>query len=312
MKIFNNISAFKNVNIPVLTIGTFDGVHLGHKKIISRLCEIASKSGGETVVLTFHPHPRVVLGKDISNLKMLNTQEEKLLLLEKAGIQNVIVHPFTKSFSELASTDFILKYLTEKIGVKKLVIGYNHHFGKDREGSFEHLQKMAIQYNFEVEEIPAQDLDDIEISSTKIRNALLAGNVALAAKFLGYNYFMSGIVVEGKKLGRKLGYPTANIEISDSLKLIPADGIYVVKIETDNKIYGGMMSIGMNPTFGGEKKTIEVNIFDFEKDIYGKKITVNFIGKIRNEEKFSSLDELKLKLDSDKKISLKILSSLEN
>lgn len=312
MKIFKNISEFENVNIPVLTTGTFDGVHLGHKKIISRLCDIASKSGGETVVLTFHPHPRVVLGKDVSNLKLLNTQEEKLMLLEKAGIQNVIVHPFTKSFSEISSNDFIVKYLIEKIGVKKLVIGYNHHFGKDREGSLEHLQKMAVHYGFEVEEIPAQDLDDVEISSTKIRNALLQGDVVLAAKFLGYDYFISGVVVQGKKLGRELGYPTANIEINDILKLIPGDGIYVVKVEIDNKIYGGMMSIGMNPTVGGEKKTIEVNIFDFEKDIYGKKITVNFIDRIREEEKFSSLDELKLKLDSDKKISLKILSSLEN
>ncbi len=307
MRMYKNISEVKNISKPIVTTGTFDGVHLGHLQVINRLKEVALKSNGESVILTFHPHPRMVLDPGNKRLKLLNTVEEKTELLEKAGIENLIIHPFSREFSLLSSTEFIKNILVDQIHTHKLVIGYDHHFGKNREGSFEHLQQNAHIYGFEVEEIPAKDIDHVEISSTRIRKAIEQGDVPTANKYLGYEYFISGTVVKGKQLGRTLGYPTANIEIHDQNKLIPVDGIYAVRIVVGQKKYSGMMSIGMNPTVDGKEKTIEVNIFDFDKDIYGEHIRVSFLEKLRNEVKFGSLDELKEQLLIDKENTLKVL-----
>ena len=282
MQIYSGTDKLGNVKTPVVTTGTFDGVHLGHQRIIQHLKEVAQKENGETVLLTFHPHPRLVLFPD-QPLSLLNTQSEKEMLLAKAGIDHLVVQPFTKEFSQLTSIEFIRNVLVSRIGTKKLVIGYDHHFGHNREGSFEHLKEFGPVYGFTVEEISAQDVDNVNVSSTRIRHALNSGNVATANTYLGYQYFLSGKVVKGKQLGRTLGYPTANIEVEDRNKLIPADGIYAVKVGYDNDIFQGMLSIGMNPTVNGTSRTIEVNIFNFDKDVYGETLTIYFHNRIREE-----------------------------
>lgn len=293
----------------MLTTGTFDGVHLGHLRIIERLSELAHASKGESVVLTFHPHPRLILYPDDGSLKLLSTLEEKISLLEAAGIQHLIIHPFSLEFSRLSSLDFVRNIIVGQIGTKKLVIGYNHHFGRNREGSFEHLKEFGPVYGFDVEEISARDVDQVEVSSTKIRNALLAGDVRTATAYLGREYSLQGIVVKGKQLGRTIGYPTANIEVGDSYKLIPADGIYAVRVDLEGSIYQGMMSIGMNPTVNGTMRTIEVNILNFEKDIYDKRVKICFVQRIRNEQKFAGLEELKKQLHRDKLETLRIFET---
>lgn len=312
MKVYTNIEDFKNVNNPVVTTGTFDGVHLGHQKIISRLKDIAKGNNGETVLLTFYPHPRMVLFPEDNELKLLNTQEEKIELLEKYGVDHLIIYPFTKEFSRLTSLEFVRNILVNRIKTKRLVIGYNHHFGRNREGTFEHLKEYGPLYGFEVEEIPAKDVDHIEISSTKIRKALQTGDVKTASMFLGHCYTLCGKVVEGLKLGRKIGYPTANIVIEDKYKLIPADGIYAVKIKHDSEMYSGMLSVGNNPTVMGKGRSIEVNIFDFDKDIYGDEVTIYFVERLRDEVKFKGLDELKEQLAKDKENSLLITNLFES
>jgi len=310
MKVYTNIEEFiEKVKNPIVTTGTFDGVHLGHQKLINRLKNIQKEIDGETVVLTFYPHPRMVLFPDDNELKLLNTIEEKIKLLEKYGINHLIIYPFTKEFSRLTSVEFVRNILVNKIHVKKLVIGYNHQFGRNREGSFEQLQELAPLYGFEVEEIPAKDIDSIEISSTKIRKALLVGNVVQANQFLGHYYSVTGTVVEGKKIGRTIGYPTANIIVGDKYKLIPADGVYAVKIGHNGTEYDGMLNIGNNPTIKDKGRSIEVNIFNFDKDIYGEQTTIYFIKRIRDEVKFNGLDELKIQLEKDKIESLKILGA---
>ncbi len=314
MKIYESIEKFSGAKNPAVTIGTFDGVHLGHQKIIRQLKESAESVKGESVILTFSPHPRMVLFPDDDDLKLLSTEEEKKELLEKFGVEHLIVHPFTKKFSRITYTEYVRDILVNKIKTKKLIIGYNHHFGRNREGSFQQLKKLAPVYGFELEKIPAQVLNKVEISSTKIRKALESGDIKIANKFLGYEYSIKGKVVKGKGLGKELGYPTANIHIDDKHKLIPADGIYAVTIEYEKQNYNGMMSIGFNPTvntapFRAGGKTIEVNIFDFEKEIYGENIRVFFKQKLRDEKKFDSLESLKKTIDSDKEKSLKILSA---
>ena len=309
MKVYNSIDEFKNVNNPVVTTGTFDGVHLGHQKIISRLNDVAINEEGETVLLTFYPHPRMVLFPEDNELKLLSTQPEKIELLGKYGVQHLIIHPFTKEFSRLTSVEFVRNILVNKIKTKKLVIGYNHHFGRNREGSFEHLKEFGPLYGFDVEEIPAQDIEHVEISSTKIRNALQTGDIATATKYMGHQYSLTGIVVGGKKLGRTIGYPTANISVSDTFKLIPADGVYAVNVKHNNKMYGGMLNIGNNPTVEGKGRSVEVNIFDFANDIYGDEITVYFIERMRDEEKFANLEELKKQLAKDKASALRITTN---
>lgn len=308
MKVYTNIEDFKDVKNPVVTTGTFDGVHLGHQKIISRLNNVAKEEKGETVLLTFYPHPRMVLYPDDNELKLLNTQQEKIELLEKYGVEHLIIYPFTKEFSRLTSIEFVRNMLVNKIKTKRLVIGYNHHFGRNREGSFDHLKEYGPIYGFEVEEIPAKDIDHIEISSTKIRKALQSGDIETATTFLGHHYSLSGKVIGGKQLGRTIGYPTANIFVNDKYKLIPADGVYTVKVRHNNVMYGGMLNIGNNPTIEGKGRSIEVHIFNFNKDVYGDEITVYFIQRIRDEKKFKGMEELKEQLKSDREKSLVILN----
>jgi riboflavin kinase/FMN adenylyltransferase len=304
MKVYTNIDEFKDVKNPIVTTGTFDGVHLGHQKIISRLKDVAKEVDGSTVLLTFSPHPRMVLFPDDNELKLLNTLPEKIELLEKYGVDHLIVYPFTKEFSRLTSIEFVRNILVNSIQTKRLVIGYNHHFGRNREGSFEHLKEYGPLYGFEVEEIPAKDIDHIQISSTKIRNALLIGDVKTATTYLGHIYSLTGTVVKGKQLGRTIGYPTANLQITDTYKLIPGDGVYAVKVKHKNTFYGGMLNIGNNPTVEGKGKSIEVNIFDFDKMIYGDEATIYFIERLRDEVKFNNLEELKEQLAKDKQDSM--------
>jgi riboflavin kinase/FMN adenylyltransferase len=307
LKVYNDIIDFKDVKNPVVTTGTFDGVHLGHQKIINRLKDVAREENGETVLITFYPHPRMVLFPEDNDLKLINTQEEKIELLEQYGIDHLIIIPFTKEFSRLTSVEFVRNILVNQIRTKRLVIGYNHHFGRNREGSFEHLKEYGPLYGFEVEEIPAKDIDSIEISSTKIRNALQTGDVKTAASYLGHEFSLTGRVVDGKKIGRQIGYPTANIFVEDKYKIIPEDGVYAVKVRHDNRMYGGMLNIGNNPTVNGKHKTIEVNIFDFNKEIYEENATIYFIERLRDEVKFNGLEELTEQLAIDKINSLKIL-----
>lgn len=300
MKIYQGIEQFEKLEKAVVTTGTFDGVHIGHRTILNRLIEVAKKMKGESVLLTFYPHPRMVLQED-AELRLLNTIDEKTQLLEKAGIDHLIIHPFTKEFSRTTSLEFVRDLLVNKIGTKKLVIGYDHHFGRNREGSFEHLKEYGPVYGFEVEEIPAQDIDDVNVSSTKIRKALVAGDVKTANNYLGHNFQLNGIVVHGNKVGRELGYPTANIDLQNKYKLIPAEGIYAVKVRLEDKSYNGMLNIGRRPTInsGNGEISIEVNIFDFKKEIYGEKIQLELIERIRDEKKFDSKEELIAEMQKD-------------
>ena len=308
MKIHYDIESIPALNITAVTTGTFDGVHLGHKIIIERLIAAARTIGGESVLLTFYPHPRMVLFPDDDQIKMLNTPLEKENLLQASGIDHLVVIPFTKEFSRLSSLEFVRNILSNTLKAKKLVIGYDHHFGRNREGSFTHLLEFGSLYGFQVEEIPAQDIDHVAISSSKIRQALASGDLNTANSYLGYEYSITGKVIKGKQLGRTIGYPTANIEINDNYKLIPAIGVYAVKIKYALNIYNGMLSIGKNPTVTENGPlTIEVNIFDFDLEIYHKQITVYFYKKLRDEEKYDSINQLKSQLAIDKENALKYL-----
>jgi riboflavin kinase/FMN adenylyltransferase len=310
MKIYHGIDDFSRLGCAVVTSGTFDGVHLGHRKILSRLKEIAEQEKGETVVITFWPHPRLVLHPEDTTLKLLNTFEEKAELLKAEGIQHLVRIPFTKEFSQLTSEEFIYKILVQTIGTRKLVIGYDHHFGKNREGSFEQLKLNGPRYGFQVEEIPRQDVDHIGVSSTRIRQALEQGDIATATHFLGTPYSLTGRVVMGDKLGRVLGYPTANLEVENKNKLIPEDGIYAATVRHEHRFYKGMLYIGNRPTIDGVKQNIEVNIFDFSKEIYGESLTVYFHTRIRGDQKFNDLEELKHQLALDRESALQALSAL--
>lgn len=300
MKIYHSISDFKDVVRPILTTGTFDGVHFGHKTIINRLKEIANEENGETVLLTFSPHPRMVLFPDDHQLQLINTLDEKINLLENAGIDHLIIHPFTKAFSRTSSMNFVRDIIVNQINTHKLVIGYNHHFGRNREGSFEHLKEFSPLYGFEVEEIPAQLLDEVSVSSTKIRKALLAGDVSKACNYLGYHYQLEGVVVKGKEIGRTIDFPTANLESIDSTKLIPKDGVYAVKVNYEGEELDGMMNIGKNPTTGTNERSLEVHIFNFDEDLYGVQLNVSFIERLREEMTFKNIDSLKKQLFLDK------------
>ena len=299
MKVYYDTTDFEPVANAIVTIGTFDGVHLGHKKILTRLGEIAQTSEGETVVLTFWPHPRMVVSKDSQSLRLLSTLDEKIELLRQNGVNHLVVIPFTRSFSELSSEEFIQQILVNSIGTKKLVIGYDHHFGRNREGSFEYLKQNAFQYGFELEEIPRQEIDNLTVSSTKIRQALLEGKLKIANELLGQNYTFSGVIVKGRQLGRTIGYPTANVQVSESYKLIPADGVYAVRVLVRGQTYGGVISIGFRPTVNGVGRTQEVFIFDFNEDIYGEKITVELVEYIRPELKFDGLEALIKAIEAD-------------
>ncbi|WP_163378681.1 bifunctional riboflavin kinase/FAD synthetase [Cyclobacterium sp. SYSU L10401] len=305
MKIYKSLADLPQFKDPVVTIGTFDGVHLGHQKILKRVKEFARKIKGETVLVSFWPHPRMVLFPDSHGIQLLNTFDEKADLLDSFGIDHLISIPFTAEFSEMTSDDFIQEILVNKIKTKKLVIGYDHRFGKDRAGGFEHLKARQERYKFDLEEIPRQDIDDIGISSTKIRKALNTGNIGIANEFLGRPYQLEGTVVEGDKIGRTIGFPTANIRVEEADKLVPADAAYLVKVEIEEESFAGMLNIGNRPTVSGSKKSIEVHILDFQKEIYGKNIRIMFLDFLRAQKKFANLIDLKTQLEKDRQMAAK-------
>jgi riboflavin kinase / FMN adenylyltransferase len=313
VRIYNNLHNFK-AKKPVVTIGTFDGVHKGHHIVLNRLKEIAHQTGGETVVFTFYPHPRLVLAPEEQSLRLLTTLNEKINLLRQANIHHMVVYPFTVEFAKLSYADFVKKVLVNEIGTNSLVVGYDHRFGKNREGGYEYLQKCADIFGFNIEKLDVLLMDEVNISSTRIRNALESGDISTANMYLGYRYTLHGKVVEGQKLGRTIGFPTANIESSDIHKLIPGYGVYAVEVEIDGKTYKGMLNIGSRPTFNlnADQRSIEVNIFDFEGELYGKEVTLIFIRKIRDERKFPGKDALVKQLHLDKESSLRIIAESEN
>ncbi|MFN3137995.1 MAG: bifunctional riboflavin kinase/FAD synthetase [Allomuricauda sp.] len=308
METIQNISHFKQVpHQTVVTIGTFDGVHLGHRKILERITNNAKNTGLKSTVLTFFPHPRMVLQKDV-DIKLLNTLEEKKQILEGLGLDYLIIHPFTKQFSRLSAIDFVRDILVNNIKAKRIIIGYDHRFGRNRNANIKDLISFGNTFDFEVEEIPAQEIEDVSVSSTKIRKALLDGDVETANSYLNYAYMLTGTVKKGRGLGRDFGFPTANLHIAEEYKLIPKNGAYVVKSHLDGKEYYGMMNIGFNPTVDGSKKSIEINFFEFNGNLYEKKIQVALLHRIRDEHKFNSIEELKEQLKKDKNHSLDLIS----
>jgi len=309
MKVFRSFEELPKIKNAIVTQGTFDGVHCAHKVILDRLKELAVEHNGETLVMTFDPHPRFVLYPESHDLKLLNSLDEKIDALDKAGIDNLLIIPFTKEFSEQSSLQFIRDIIVNLIGTKILVIGYNHRFGKNREGSFEHLKTYSSEYGFEVVEIPEQDVEQVSVSSTRIRKALEAGDIITANKYLGRNYSISGQVLHGKHLGHTIGFPTANIHVTDKNKLIPDDGVYAVRIIVNGKKYGGMLNSGYRPTVDGKNYSIEVHIFNFDEDIYNQNITVEYVDKLRNEIHFHHLSDLKNQLKKDKLHATEILSA---
>ncbi|NQY66700.1 MAG: bifunctional riboflavin kinase/FAD synthetase [Flavobacteriales bacterium] len=307
MKFYNSLNSIPKIKNPIVTIGTFDGLHVGHQKILSKLKKSCSVLDGESVVLTFDPHPRKVLYPDNDELRLINTQEEKIDILKSSEIDHLIVCPFTIEFSRMTSVDFVKEVLVKKIGIRKLIIGYDHHFGRNREGGIEELKELSELYDFEIEEVSAKVIENVNVSSTKIRNALAEGRVNIVSEYLGYSYPLSGKVIEGDKIGASIGFPTANIGEIDVNKVIPGNGVYAVQVKVTGVWFKGMMNIGTRPTIGDSEKRIEVNIFDFDEQIYDQEIKVNFIRKLRDEMKFDDLEKLKSQLFLDKNMSLELL-----
>ncbi len=303
----DKLPVFKNA---ILTIGTFDGVHVGHCQILHQLVTEANAVHGTPVVITFYPHPKQIVRGTDQPVYILNTSEEKFRLLHAKGIEHIVVVPFDKRFAEQTAAMYIENFLIEKFHPHTIITGYDHHFGKNREGDYHLLEAYSKKAGFTVKEIPEHILQNVIISSTKIRESLLKGDIAMANKFLGYAYFFSGFVMHGNKLGRTIGYPTANINISEKDKLIPAFGVYAVSIKIPGKedLYKGMMNIGVRPTVSGATRMIEVNIFEFEEDIYEANVTIHVISRLRSEIKFENLDALKLQLDQDKKEAITLLA----
>ncbi len=309
MNIYNNIADFNKISNAIVTIGTFDGIHFGHQQIIRALVEKAKLLNGESVILTFFPHPRMIIDPENAALKMINTIHEKAVILEKLGVNHLIITPFTRDFSNLSVEDYIQQILVDKIGTKHLIIGYDHRFGKDRKGGLKELKAGGLVHDFEVIEIPEQDVDDVAVSSTKIRTALLSGDVKLASLYLGYRFSLTGSVIKGDKIGRTIGFPTANLFIEETYKLIPADGIYAVslhlqedpkKASVKSQTYLGMAYIGQRPTINGMTRNIEVNIFDFDREVYGQNLTMEFHQFLRADYKFPSLETMTEQLKKDK------------
>lgn len=301
MKIFQHIGECKNIKNPVLTLGMFDGIHIGHQAIIRQLNEIAEKENGESVLLTFEPHPRVVLGKGADDLQLLTTLDEKKELLEKSGLENLILHPFTKEFANLSAEEFVKELLVNQIGIHAIVIGYDHHFGKNRKGNFEQLHQLSKNFGFNCIKIEEVKSDGHHISSTQIRNALIQGNVEFANEGLGRNYSLTGKVIHGDKLGRTLGFPTANLE-TEQFKLIPGNGVYIVKAFLKDEIFKGLLSIGTRPTVtNSNEKRAEVYLMDFDREIYGETLKIEVSHKIRDDQKFDSLEDLVEQMNLDKK-----------
>jgi len=310
LKVYNSATDYKNTRASVATIGTFDGVHIGHKAILKRLVETAAKDDLDAVLLTFFPHPRMVLQKD-SDIKLINTLSEKKVLLEQLGLDHLVVHPFTKEFSRMTAMDFVREILIERLKIKKIIIGYDHRFGRNRNANIENLREFGEAYGFEVEEISAQELDDIAVSSTKVRKALNAGDIEAANSFLGYSFRLSGVIVKGKGIGRTWNYPTANLHIEELYKLIPKNGVYVEKATIKGSRFNGITSIGTNPTVGGTKTTIETYFLDFDQDIYDETIQLEFLTHIRDEETFESVELLKEAIKKDKVFARQFLTAHE-
>ena len=323
MKIYNNLSDFKKLDNAIVTIGTFDGVHFGHQKIIKQLVQKAKADNGESVILTFFPHPRMIIDPENQELKMINTINEKAEILNGLGVDHLIITPFTRDFSNQLPEDYIKNTLVNNIGTKHIIIGYDHRFGKDRSGNLSDLKAAGLHYGFSVEEIMEQDIHDVAVSSTKIRQALLAGDVSLANDYLGYPFSIFGRVIKGDKIGRTIGFPTANIFVEETYKLIPGDGIYAVTVEMESEVrspesealrpkpstlnlqpYKGMAYIGQRPTINGMTRNIEVNIFDFNQEIYGQDIKMNFLKFLRHDVKFTGLEALTVQLQKDKEATL--------
>ena len=307
MKTFWSILDFNSrIKKNIVTIGTFDGVHLGHKSILEKMKSTTLNNPYESLVLTFFPHPRMVLQQD-SSIKLLNTIDEKANLLEKYGIDNLIIHPFDETFSNLSAEKFVKDVLVDKLNIHKIIIGHDHRFGKNRTADINDLIFFGKKYSFEVEQIGAEEINEISISSTKIRKALLDGNIKIANEYLGYSYFISGQVIEGKKIGRTIGFRTANIQINESYKLLPKNGVYVVSSEIDNVLHFGMMNIGKNPTIGENEQTIEVHFFELNRNLYKENLEISILNYIRDEQKFNTIDELKIQLEHDKAFSLSFI-----
>ena len=309
MKIFHSINDFRSTKKTIITLGTFDGVHIGHKKILEKVLQNTGDGQYESLVLTFFPHPRMILKED-SDMKLLNTIDEKIDLLDKIDIQNLVIHPFDEKFSRLTAEEFVKTILVDRFQVQKIIIGYDHRFGRNRTANINDLIAFGEQYDFEVEQISVQEINEISVSSTKIRNALLEGNMTLANDYLGYNYFLTGEVVKGKQLGRTINFPTANLKIQENYKLIPQNGVYIVKSVINEQTVFGMMNIGFNPTVNGQNQTIEIHYFDFDADLYHQKIRVSILQRIRSEQKFESVNLLKAQLETDKQMAISYLNHL--
>jgi riboflavin kinase/FMN adenylyltransferase len=300
MEVIHNLANYRPKKPAILTIGTFDGVHIGHQKIISDLVAKAKKENLCAVVLTFFPHPRMVLQKE-SQLKMIDTLKEKRQLLEILGVEILIIQPFTLEFSRMTAIEYTRDVLVNGLGISKLIIGYDHRFGRNREATVEDLKNFGLDYDFTVEEIPAQDIASIAVSSTKVRNAITAGEIKKANQYLGRPFSLSGTIVKGDKIGRKIGFPTANLYIEEKYKLKPQNGVYLVQCHWDNQKYFGMMNVGKRPTISGKETQIETYFFDFDGDLYGKKLNINLLEKIRDEQKYDSLESLGNQLSIDQK-----------
>lgn len=299
METYFSISDFKSKNKTIVTIGTFDGVHIGHKSILQKVLQASKNTNYESVVLSFFPHPRMVLNSD-SDVKLLNTIDEKSILLKNLGLQHLIIHRFDTDFANLSAEEFVSHYLVKKLNIHKIIIGHDHRFGKNRTANIDDLILFGKKYNFEVAQISAKEIEQVAVSSTKIRQALFEGNIALAKKYLGYDYFMTGKVIKGKQLGRTIGFPTANIEITEKYKLVPENGVYIVSSFLNNQTVFGMMNIGYNPTFQEKKLSIEIHFLDFEADLYDQIIQISVLELIRKEQKFEGIDNLKAQLQKDK------------
>ncbi len=309
MKIFNDLSTYISNKNSFVTIGTFDGVHVGHQKVIKNLVESAASKNATSVLLTFFPHPRMVLQKN-ETIKLINTIDERIKLLEKIGLEILIIQQFTKEFSNQSALDFVKTILVDTLKISKLIIGYDHQLGKNRDGNFKQLEAYGETLNFKVQEISQKEINNSTVSSTKIRKAIESGNIEKANNYLGYHFMLTGEVVKGKNLGKKIGFPTANLYIKESYKLLPKTGAYVVKAEIENKTVFGMMNIGFRPTVNGINQTIEIHFFNFNKDLYGEIIQVDVLSYLRDEQKFKSVELLKNQLQKDKEKSLEIISGL--
>jgi riboflavin kinase/FMN adenylyltransferase len=313
LKIFNDISHFHAPN-PVVTIGIFDGVHRGHTEILNRIKMLAASYKGESVVITLWPHPRFVLQPENNELRLLASLDEKIELIEKHAIDNLIILPFDTGLANITYDRFVSDYIVGSIGARHVVVGFNHHFGKDRKGTFENLQKSAREHGIAAERLDQVIIDTMRVSSSGIRHMIEEGRITSANKALGYPYFLNGSVIEGTKLGRTIGYPTANIQLNEPLKMIPRNGVYAVLVRVNNTVYKGMLNIGIRPTLALPKheRTIEVNLFDFQGNIYHQPIKVAFLEWLRCERKFDSLQELREQLAIDKEEVLKIFKTISS